>query len=384
MNNKRTSQFLKFLTQSVVAGLAGAFIVLYLLPGLLPGSSGQPDNNPAKTHSLVENKEGVVSYSEAVGAVAPAVVNVYATRIQRQAIHPLLQDPLFRRFFGRPGPNEKQDRNLGSGVIIDKRGYLLTNAHVINKADKILITLHDGRQSMAQIVGIDVETDLAVLQIELDNLPVAPVSDSNQTKVGDVALAIGNPYDFGQTVTQGIVSAMGRKRLGITTFENFIQTDADINPGNSGGALISATGKLIGINTAIISNSGGSQGIGFAIPTNLATDVMQQIIEYGHVVRGWLGVEAQIVPRDIADAMELDEGGILVVAVLSGGPAAEAGIIPGDIMTKISGRPLIDPQQAINMISQVEPETDIEIEILRGWEKEIVIAEVAQRPTPVQ
>ena len=384
MNNKRTPQFLKFLTQSVVAGLAGAFILLYLFPGLLPGSSGQPDNNPAKTHSLVENKEGVVSYSEAVGAVAPAVVNVYATRIQRQAIHPLFQDPLFRRFFGRPGPNEKQDRNLGSGVIIDKRGYLLTNAHVINKADKILITLHDGRQSMAQIVGIDVETDLAVLQIELDNLPVAPVSDSNQTKVGDVALAIGNPYDFGQTVTQGIVSAMGRKRLGITTFENFIQTDADINPGNSGGALISATGKLIGINTAIISNSGGSQGIGFAIPTNLATDVMQQIIEYGHVVRGWLGIEAQIVPRDIVDATELGEGGILVVAVLSGGPAAKAGIIPGDIMTKISGRPLVDPQQAINMISQIEPETDIEIEILRGWEKEIVIAEVAQRPTPVQ
>ena len=362
----------KFLVQSVVAGLAVAFVLLYLFPGLYSAQDG---------NSVWPGREGVVSYSDAVNAVAPAVVNVYATRVERRTLHPLFQDPLFRRFFGQQAPAERRN-NLGSGVIMDARGYLLTNAHVIRNADEILVTLYDGRQASAGVVGVDVDTDLAVLKIAMDNLRVAPTSDSSRVKVGDVVLAIGNPYDFGQTVTQGIVSATGRNRVGITTFVNFIQTDADINPGNSGGALVSALGKLIGINTAIISSSGGSQGIGLAIPTNLALDVLQQIIEYGHVIRGWIGIEAQIVPQDIRDAAGLDESGILIVAVLKGGPADQAGIMPGDIMTGINGEPLYNPRHAINMISQVKPGARIEIELLRGWETEKVEVQVAERPAP--
>ena len=375
MLGDRTPRFLKFFVQSVVVGLAVAFVLLYLFPSLYSIQIGNGETR---------DQEGVVSYSEAVAAVAPAVVNVYATHIERRAIHPLFHDPLFRRFFGPRVPSERRNNNLGSGVIMDQQGYLLTNAHVINNADEIQITLYDGRQSSAEIVGIDADTDLAVLKIDMDNLHVAPSSDSSRVKVGDVVLAIGNPYDFGQTVTQGIVSAKGRDRVGITTFENFIQTDADINPGNSGGALVSARGKLIGINTAIISSSGGSQGIGLAIPTNLALGVMRQIVEFGHVIRGWIGIEAQIVPQDIIDATGLDEGGILIVAVLNGSPADQAGIVPGDIMTRINDKPLSSPQYTINMISQVKPGARIEIELLRGWERETLIVQVAKRPAPRQ
>lgn len=365
---------MKFIIQSVVAGLAGAFILLYLFPDLYSARDGNAGGR---------DREGVLSYSEAVAEVAPAVVNVYATHIERRTVHPLFHDPLFRRFFGLPPiPGERRNNNLGSGVIMDSRGYLLTNAHVIANADEIRITLYDGRQSRAQVVGVDRDTDLAVLKTDLDSLHVAPYSDSNRVRVGDVVLAIGNPYDFGQTVTQGIVSATGRNRVGITTFENFIQTDADINPGNSGGALVSARGKLIGINTAIISSSGGSQGIGLAIPVELALDVMQQIIEFGHVIRGWIGIEAQILPQDIIDATGLDQGGILIAAVLRGSPADRAGLVPGDIMTSINGMPLYNPQYTINMISRIEPGVVINAEILRGWETQTLDVQVAERPAP--
>ena len=367
--------YFKFFVRSAVVGLAAAFVLLYLFPGLYPARDGSGPGG---------EQYGVVSYSEAVAAVAPAVVNVYATQVRRRTVHPLFHDPLFRRFFGPRVPAEQRNSNLGSGVVMDQQGYLLTNAHVINNADEILITLYDGRQAPARVVGVDTDTDLAVLKIALDNLHAAPSDDSSRVKVGDVVLAIGNPYDFGQTVTQGIVSATGRNRVGITTFENFIQTDADINPGNSGGALVSASGKLIGINTAIISSSGGSQGIGLAIPTNLALDVMRQIIEYGHVIRGWIGIEAQIVPQDIMEATGLEQGGILVVAVLNGGPADRAGIAPGDIMTGIDGMPLYNPQYTINLISQVEPGAVIEVELLRGWQRETVNVRVGERPAPRQ
>lgn len=374
MPGDRIPRLLKFIGRSVIAGLAVACVLLYLFPGLYSAQNGK---------GVMPGREGVVSYSDAVNAVAPAVVNVYSTRIERRTLHPLFQDPLFRRFFGPQAPAERRN-NLGSGVIMDARGYLLTNAHVIRNADEILVTLYDGRQDAAEVVGVDVDTDLAVLKITMDNLHVAPTGDSSRVRVGDVVLAIGNPYDFGQTVTQGIVSATGRNRVGITTFVDFIQTDADINPGNSGGALVSALGKLIGINTAIISSSGGSQGIGLAIPTNLALDVLQQIIEYGHVIRGWIGIEAQIVPQDIRDAAGLDDSGILVAAVLNGSPAAQAGIMPGDIMTRIDGKPLYDPRATINMISQVKPGTSMEIELLRGWKTEQVEVLVAERPAPRQ
>lgn len=368
-------RLLKFLAQSIAAGLAAAFVALHLFPGLLPGGAARPG-----APSEVAAAAPVASYSEAVTAIAPAVVNVYATQIQQRAIHPLFRDPLFRRFFGNPPVNEQRNSNLGSGVLVDPQGYLLTNAHVIRQADEIRVTLRDGRQAMAEIVGIDADTDLAVLKIALEALPVAPLSDAARPQVGDVVLAIGNPYDFGQTVTQGIVSATQRNRLGIATFEDFIQTDADINPGNSGGALVTATGQLIGINTAIISSSGGSQGIGLAIPISLAMNVMRQLIDHGYVTRGWLGVELQIVPSDIAAAAELDEGGVLVAAMLNQGPAARAGLRPGDIMISVNGSPLRNPQQAINMIAQIQPGAAIEIELLRGWQRFVVEAEVAQRP----
>lgn len=368
-------RLLKFLAQSVAAGLAAAFVALHLFPGLLPGGAARP-GAPSGTAPAAP----VSSYSAAVTAIAPAVVNVYATQIQQRTVHPLFRDPLFRRFFGNPPVNEQRNSNLGSGVLVDPQGYLLTNAHVIRQADEIRVTLRDGRQSMAEVVGIDADTDLAVLKIALESLPVAPLSDTGRPQVGDVVLAIGNPYDFGQTVTQGIVSATQRNRLGIATFEDFIQTDADINPGNSGGALVSATGQLIGINTAIISSSGGSQGIGLAIPIGLAMNVMRQLIDHGYVTRGWLGVELQIVPSDIAAAAELEEGGALVAAMLNRGPAAQAGLRPGDILISVNGSPLRDPQQAINMIAQIQPGAAVEIELLRGWQRFVVEAEVAQRP----
>ena len=361
----------------MLGGLAIAFVLMAVFPGLLSDSS---EKQPAVYSSVTGPLSGPVSYRDAIANVAPAVVNVYASQLVQRRINPLFQDPLFRRFFGDPGPEQQRNSNLGSGVILNQSGYVLTNAHVIDKADTIQITLTDGRQIAAEVVGIDTETDLAVLRIELQNLPTAPIGDSTILKVGDVVLAIGNPYDFGQTVTQGIVSATGRKRLGISAIEDFIQTDAAINPGNSGGALITATGELIGINTAIFSNSGGSQGIGFAIPINLAMDVMQQIIDNGFVVRGWLGIEAQVVPGDIVEAANLTQGGVLVSGVLMDGPAAKAGIKPGDILIKINNEPLYNPQQAIQMISQFRPGEIININILRGWDELAIHAQVSQRP----
>ncbi len=364
-------QSLSFILQSILVGIAAAIIILVLRPDI----SGQAKN-------ITSLRDAALSYGTAVSATAPAVTNIYASKVLRQQVNPHIQDPLFQRFFGRmqPTPNKRRDSNLGSGVIMSPEGYILTNAHLIQDMDEISVTLNDGRQTTANIIGIDADTDLAVLKITLDNLPVIPIGDSNILQVGDVVLAIGNPFDFGQTVTQGIVSAKGRKRMGITTFEDFIQTDADINPGNSGGALITATGQLIGINTAIISSTGGSQGIGLATPINLALDVMQQLIERGRVVRGWLGIEAQILSPDIIKEAGLLNGGIMVAGVLTNGPADQAGIMPGDIIISISGNTVSDPLQAIQMISRLTPGTAIEIQILRGWVQLTLQANVAERP----
>lgn len=366
----RIKQTLVFIFQSVLVGLAAAAIILILKPDF----AGLVNDN---------NQSSTLSYGAAVNATAPAVVNVYASKVRQQQVNPLFRDPLFQRFFGRiqPGPNRRRDSNLGSGVIMNPEGYILTNAHLIQNMDEISVTLNDGRKSAADIIGVDPDTDLAVLRISLEKLPVIPVGDSDKLAVGDVVLAIGNPFDFGQAVTQGIVSAMGRKRMGITTFEDFIQTDADINPGNSGGALITANGQLIGINTAIISNTGGSQGFGLATPINLALDVMHQLINHGSVVRGWLGIEAQILPPDISQEAGLKNGGILVAAVLKGGPAHKAGIMPGDIIMRVDGHIVSNPQQAIQMISRLAPGSDIDVHILRGWEQITLKANVAERPS---
>ena len=377
MKNFNIKKIILFLAQSVVAGLAIAFILVYIVPGILP--SGLRRDFGIQNMNIAG--PGADSYHEAVIASAPAVVNVYATKVIKRMTHPLLQDPIFRRFFGNQGSTEQRNSNLGSGVILQRSGYLITNAHVIRDADEILVTLADGRQSRASVVGIDNDTDLAVLKIDLEDLPSIPVGDSTKLGVGDVVLAIGNPYDFGQTVTQGIISATGRNRLGITTYEDFIQTDADINPGNSGGALVNTRGQLVGINTAIISSSGGSQGIGLAIPVNIALNVMDELIKQGFVVRGWLGIEAQVLPPDIVDTAGRKQPGILVAAVLKGGPADVAGIIPGDILISIDGRQLTSPVQAIQMISHYKPDTSVDLQVLRGWEKLNLKATVSQRPT---
>ena len=377
MNKLILKQTLLFLLQSIAAGLAVAFILLQLFPQLLPVAGGQASLPASDTAGY-----GPVSYNRAVTLTAPSVVNVYANKILKQQPHPLLQDPIFRRFFGDQERNQQRNSNLGSGVIMNGEGYIVTNAHVVKGADEILVTLADGRQAPADIIGVDQETDLAVIRLTLDKLPVISLGDSSSLTVGDVVLAIGNPYNFGQTVTQGIVSATGRTSLGITTFEDFIQTDADINPGNSGGALVTATGQLIGINTAIITNTGGSQGIGLAIPINLVVDVMQALVENGRVVRGWLGIEAQVVPQDIVDAAGMSNSGILVAGILQNGPADLAGIMPGDILTSINGEPLFNPQHAIGMIAGFPPGTQIEISVLRGWEEMLVKTRVSQRPLP--
>jgi serine peptidase DegS len=377
MKNNQLGQLLYFLLQSIALGLAIAFIVVSFFPDLLKVNSA----NTALTNNQANSTQAPVSYQNAVNAAAGSLVNVYASTVTKQKTHPLFQDPLFQRFFGKPPKEVRRDNNLGSGVLIGDQGYILTNAHVVKAADEILITLNDGRQTFANIKGMDEDTDLAVLQIQMDKLPLLTVGDSRALRVGDVVLAIGNPYDFGQTVTQGIVSATGRKRLGITTFEDFIQTDADINPGNSGGALISATGELVGINTAIISSSGGSQGIGLAIPIHLALDVMRQLIEVGQVVRGWLGAEAQQLPMDIADAAGLTQGGVLITGTFQGGPADAAGIMPGDILLEIDNHQLANPQQLIHLISQYKPDTVVNIRLLHGWQEKTLTAIIAQRPS---
>ncbi len=364
-------QALTFVAQSIVVGLAAAAVVLLLMPGSLPFNSAKQVN----------------SYHTAIEAAAPAVVNIYSGNTYAEQKNPILQDPLFRRFFGESSQGntsssktKKRIASKGSGVIMDAEGHILTNAHVIQGAEEIFVTLRDGRETIARTIGIDSDTDLAVLKIGLDNLPVIPVGDSNQLRVGDIVLAIGNPYDFGQTVTQGIISATGRKRLGITAFDNFIQTDADINPGNSGGALISTQGNLLGINTAIYSTTGGSQGIGLATPVNTALEVMRQLISNGRVIRGWIGIQAQPLPTDIAEAMGLMKGGVLVSGVLQRGPADIAGIQPGDIVIKIQDQDIIDPQQAIDTIAKLVPGSKIEMTIVRGWDELKINAVVTQRP----
>jgi serine protease DegS len=376
MNNRLLKEAIKFLVQSIIGGLAIAFVILVFFPDLLPSRHGA--DAPAAVTGTSPAQP--LSYHAAIQRVAPAVVNVYTTQLVQRPTNPLLQDPLFRRFFGIPEPEQQLNSSLGSGVIFDQHGYILTNAHVINKATAIQITLADGRQDQASIVGIDRETDLAVLKVNLKNLPTAPIGDSDHLQVGDVVMAIGSPYNLGQTVTQGIVSAIGRQRVGISAIEDFIQTDADINPGNSGGALVGGDGRLVGINTAIYTQSGGSQGIGFAIPINLAVGVMQQLRDKGYVVRGWLGVEVQVVPQDIIDATGLKHG-VLVSGLVSNGPAARAGLEPGDILTGINGQDLYSPQQAIQIINRLKPGDTIKLAVLRGWNEITVSARITQRPT---
>ena len=368
-----------FLFTSVATGLAAAFLVLLLRPDLV----GRQATAPTQA-VLLERSGGPVSYADAVQRAAPSVVNVFATKITRTNRHPLFDDPLFKRFFGDQvdRPKIKRENSLGSGVIVDDNGYVLTNNHVIDSASEIHIVLDDGRSLPARIVGNDPETDLALLQAAGDRFAVATLGDSAPMQVGDVVMAIGNPFGVGQTVTLGIVSATGRNQLGITDFENFIQTDAAINPGNSGGALINAVGEVVGINTAIFSESGGSHGIGFAIPIQLAREVMRQLIEHGHVIRGWLGITGQDLTPVLAESLGIESHqGVLVSGVLGDGPADKAGLKPGDLITAIDRQPISGSPQMLEMIAAKPPGSPLTVTLLRDGEALERIAIVGERPS---
>ncbi|MDX1594962.1 MAG: trypsin-like peptidase domain-containing protein [Gammaproteobacteria bacterium] len=363
---------LVFAFQAVTAGLALAFVVVILRPELLSVFGPEPTPSaPAATQGPTvapEPTSGPVSYADAVARSAPAVVNISTAKLVTERANPLFDDPLFRRFFGdRPQarPRQRLETSLGSGVIVSPDGHVLTNNHVIAGADQILVQLADGQVGEARLVGADPESDLAVLEADLAYPPPIAVGSSDTLRVGDVVLAIGNPYGVGQTVTMGIVSATGRTRLGISTFEDFIQTDAAINPGNSGGALVNAAGELVGINTAIFSRTGGSQGIGFAIPVSLANRILEQIVEHGRVVRGWIGIEIQDLTPEFAESFGLPEpSGVLIAGVMPGGPADRAGIVPGDVVTRVAGQPIGDANAALDAIVLLPPGEPV---VLQGW-----------------
>jgi serine protease DegS/serine protease DegQ len=327
------------------------------------------------------------SYAPAVKRSIPTVVHIFTSKDVPSS--PFADDPLFRHFFGdklNRAPSQRAS-GLGSGVIVSADGYVLTNNHVIDAADEIEVALEDGRKFPVRIVGRDPETDLAVLQISSDaTLPVVTFADDDSIEVGDVVLAIGNPFGVGQTVTMGIVSALGRSHLGINTFENFIQTDAAINPGNSGGALVDAAGNLVGINTAIYSRSGGSLGIGFAIPVSQAKAVLQQIVSTGSVTRGWVGVEIQEVTSELAESFDLQSGvaGTLIAGVIRGGPADRAGIRPGDILLDIEGKATDSPQRMLETVASISPGTRSRFHLVRRQKDLQLDVEIGRRPLPVR
>jgi len=366
-----------FLRWPVVFGLLTAIIVL--------------DYFPSSVRSHQNSNEGLVdaatpygaphSYAPAVKRAAPAVVNIYTSKIVKQKTPP----PLLQYFLEKNNPQPKQhdrvQRSLGSGIIINTNGYILTNNHVIKDAIEIRVQLQDGREALASVVGTDPETDLAALKISLDN---SAIGDPSEAMVGDVVLAIGNPYGFGHTVTQGIISATGRYGLRLTAYEGYIQTDAAINPGNSGGALVDAEGKLLGINTVIQTSSGGSQGIGLAIPSDLALRIMSDLIQYGKAIRGWLGVEVpQSIPVDVAEQYNLSPNtGIIITSLYPGGPAQASGLLLRDIITSINGQPVNDGQVAMNFIAATRPGDTVAFEALREGKPINISVVMGSRPQP--
>lgn len=337
-----------------------------------------PKSEPVDTKKLGDNPNAAVaSYHNAVAAAAQSVVNIYTT--QKIEEHPYMNDPMMRRYFEYHGiPNGESDNtNLGSGVIISQDGYIVTNSHVISKADNIIVMLNDGRKATAKVIGNDVESDVAVIKVDLTGLKPLGFREQS-TQVGDVVLAIGNPFGVGQTVTQGIISATGRTGLGINTVEDFIQTDAAINPGNSGGALVDAYGQLVGINTAIFSRSGGSMGIGFAIPTEIVKLVMNGIIKDGKVRRGWLGIELQSSMKDPTKLSD-DTQGVEVMNVIPGGPAAKAGLQRGDIITAMDNKPVNDANTLIQMVARKAPNSVVNLQVMRNKAQSSVNVTLGER-----
>jgi serine protease DegQ len=370
--------------QSVTACLGLLFVLRLFYPHLLTTGQEPIVINQVES-SATANSKG--SYSKAAKKAMPAVVNIF-TSSKVSAPSPNDQykdDPLFRHFFGdQPEDEDSQPENsLGSGVIVSEQGLILTNDHVVASADEIEVALADGRKLSAKVVGTDPDTDLAVLKVDAEKLPAITFAASEKLNVGDVVLAIGNPFGVGQTVTQGIVSALGRNHLGINTYENFIQTDASINPGNSGGALIDAEGNLVGINSAIYSRSGGSMGIGFAIPASLAKQVMEQIAVHGSVTRGWIGIEAQDITPELAESFKLNQArGSLIAGILRDSPADLAGLKAGDVLLAINGREVNDSSGMLNLIAALKPNEKAVLKIARN-EKEIKVnVTVGKRPKP--
>ena len=348
-----------------------------------PSGPGAPAGDAAGAPGAEARRAAsILSYSEAARRATAAVVNIYTTKAARSGDRPLFGDPLFRRFFGDPG-ERPQTNSLGSGVIASPDGYVLTNHHVVDGADEIEVLMADGSSAKARVVGTDPETDLAVLRIDMAELPAIVFGNAEDARVGDVVLAVGNPFGVGQTVTMGIISALGRTQLGINTFENFIQTDAAINPGNSGGALVDTEGRLLGINTAIYSRTGGSLGIGFAIPATTARQVMDQIIATGSVTRGYIGVEPQDLTPELAEAFRLPrKDGAIIAGVMRGGPADRAGVRVGDILVDVDGRPIPNTTTMLNVIAQLEPGSTVTFRFLRDGTTVQVPIRIGKRPKP--
>jgi Do/DeqQ family serine protease len=375
-------------SQAVTVAVAMLFVVATLKPDWVkrsPAASADavvqvvaPSVQPVVATATMNP---VTSYSAAARRATPSVVSITASKAPARSAQ--ANDPWFQFFFGDRGRQMPQEAQvgLGSGVIVAPSGYLLTNNHVVEGADDIEVMLTDGRQAKARLIGTDPDSDLAVLKIELDRLPAIGIGSAEQLQVGDVVLAIGNPFGVGQTVTSGIISALGRNQLGINTFENFIQTDAAINPGNSGGALVDVSGNLLGINTAIYSRTGGSLGIGFAIPVNTAMQVMQGLIKDGQVVRGWIGVEPRDLTPEIAQTLNLPiKQGVLITGVLYSGPASAAGMRPGDVVVKIAGAPVANTSQLLNAVAALQPQATAVVSVLRGDTPLDLDVTVAQRP----
>ena len=388
---QNTRVFVNFLIKAVVIGLAVAFLVVWWNPTLLGAhTGGAPAAATSATPSASPSASQIAaaaagppivmqSFADAVARAAPAVVNIYTARVVRELAPTAPLNQLFGDYW--PSYRKRIERSLGSGVIVDATGTIVTNQHVIAGADSIRIQLADGRIADATVVGQDPDTDIAILNLKIGKLPVMPLGRSDTLRVGDIVLAIGNPYGLSQTVTQGIVSATGRGQLGLATFENFIQTDAAINLGNSGGALIDAHGDLVGINTAVLNRSyGGPEGIGFAIPINLVRGVMAQILTKGHVVRGWLGFMPQDLSDEQAEQLGTAGGGVTVVNILLRSPAYEAGMRPGDLITALGGEPVRSAQDLVARVSSLKPGSDVELEARHARQSYKIHLTVLERP----